>query len=211
MQHTPAILATALALLALIGCAGDGPDDGAADVAETPAAETSEAEAPAAGTPAAGRPAAGTPVAETSEAETPAADAGALLVDVATTDLGEVLVDGAGLTLYGFLPDEGGTPTCADDCARAWPPLLAPDGLVLDDMALAEGLDEAAFTTVERADGGVQVIAGGWPLYRFAGDAAPGDVKGQGAGGSWFAVDAAGELVQDDAESSQATGPGSDY
>ena len=30
--------------------------------------------------------------------------------------------------------------------------------------------------------------AGAWPLYRFAGDAAPGDTNGQGSGGVWFVV-----------------------
>jgi predicted lipoprotein with Yx(FWY)xxD motif len=35
----------------------------------------------------------------------------------------------------------------------------------------------------------MQLIAGHFPLYRFAGDVAPGDVNGQGAHGAWFVVD----------------------
>ena len=39
------------------------------------------------------------------------------------------------------------------------------------------------------------IAAGKWPLYRFAGDASPGDTNGQGSGGTWFAVAADGRLV----------------
>ena len=42
----------------------------------------------------------------------------------APTELGDVLVDADGLTLYGFTKDADGTPTCEGDCAEAWPPLL---------------------------------------------------------------------------------------
>ena len=37
---------------------------------------------------------------------------------------------------------------------------------------------------------------GKWPLYRFAGDAAPGDINGQGSGGVWFVVGADGKLIK---------------
>ena len=37
--------------------------------------------------------------------------------------LGKILVDGEGMTLYMFTPDEAGTPTCYDDCATNWPAL----------------------------------------------------------------------------------------
>jgi predicted lipoprotein with Yx(FWY)xxD motif len=47
------------------------------------------------------------------------------------------------------------------------------------------------------------VTYGGKPLYYFAGDAKPGDVKGQGVGSVWFAVAADGELVK-----AKATGSG---
>ena len=53
----------------------------------------------------------------------PAAEGGTIAL--ADNALGSILVDADGMTLYGFTPDEGGTPTCYDDCATAWPPLLA--------------------------------------------------------------------------------------
>ena len=123
------------------------------------------------------------------EGSSAAAD-GSAIVTPGSTDLGEVLIDEAGLTLYGFLNDrEAGSPSCNDACADAWPPVL------LDDDELPDGLDPEVFSVVTRDDGDFQLAAGIWPLYRFAGDAAPGDVNGQGSGDVWFAVDSEGKLV----------------
>lgn len=112
-------------------------------------------------------------------------------VATADTDLGPVLVDATGLTLYGFTEDVDGNPTCNDACADAWPPLL------VDGPDLPAGLDPAVYSVVSRDDGTNQLKAGAWPLYYFAGDAAPGDVNGQGSGDVWFAVTAEGGLVKE--------------
>ena len=45
----------------------------------------------------------------------------------------------------------------------------------------------------------LQLVAGKWPLYTYGGDAAPGDVTGQGSGGVWFAVGVDGKLISGDA------------
>jgi predicted lipoprotein with Yx(FWY)xxD motif len=101
-----------------------------------------------------------------------------------------VLVNAEGLTLYAFTPDSEGVPTCTGDCAGAWPP------------ALVEGepnygnLDPSVFSLVEHPDGGMQLKAGDWPLYTFAGDAAPGDTNGQGSNDVWFVVAPDGTLIQ---------------
>ena len=108
------------------------------------------------------------------------------------TPLGAILVDAEGLSLYGFTNDADGLPTCDDACADAWPPVL------VDSPAVPEGLDPEIFSVVERNDGTLQLRAGAWPLYRFAGDAAPGDTAGQGSGGVWFLADPAGGLITDD-------------
>jgi len=118
------------------------------------------------------------------------AEADESTVAVADTDLGAILVDGAGLTLYMFAPDSAGTPTCTGDCAGAWPP-----SIVEGDITAGDGIDAALLTTVEHPDGGTQLKIGTWPLYTYAGDAAPGDVTGQGVGGSWFVVGADGEPI----------------
>jgi predicted lipoprotein with Yx(FWY)xxD motif len=105
------------------------------------------------------------------------------------TGLGTVLVDAEGLTLYGLTDDTGGVSTCDGACAEAWPPLT------VDGPDLPAGLDSDLFSVVERSDGTFQLKAGEWPLYRFAGDAAPGDTNGQGSGGVWFAVAQDGSLI----------------
>jgi predicted lipoprotein with Yx(FWY)xxD motif len=112
-------------------------------------------------------------------------------VSVGETDLGPVVVDGDGLTLYGFTNDVDGVPSCYDDCADAWPPML------VDSAELPDGLDPEVFSVIERTDGTFQLVAGKWPLYRFAGDAAPGDVGGQNSGDVWFAAAPDGSLIKD--------------
>jgi predicted lipoprotein with Yx(FWY)xxD motif len=117
--------------------------------------------------------------------------AGEATVMVADSDLGQILVDGKGMTLYLFTPDEAGTPTCYDGCAQAWPPLLA-DG----EVSVGEGLDDSDFSTAARTDGGDQVKVGNWPLYYFANDKAPGDTNGQGLNGKWYVVSPTGEAIK---------------
>ena len=43
-----------------------------------------------------------------------------------------------------------------------------------------------ALTTISRADGSMQVVYAGSPLYYYVADTAPGDTKGQGIGDVWF-------------------------
>jgi predicted lipoprotein with Yx(FWY)xxD motif len=126
-------------------------------------------------------------VAEAPSDEAPAEGAA---VSTATTELGEVLVDDAGISLYAFTEDADGVPTCEGACADAWPPLT------VEGSELPDGLDAAVFSVVEAPDGSFQLAAGGHPLYRFAGDSGPGSIAGQGSGGVWFLVDPAGELVE---------------
>lgn len=113
-------------------------------------------------------------------------------VALASTDLGDVLVDTAGMTLYMFDPDAQGDSTCYDQCATAWPPLIV-DG----DATAGDGLDQALLGTTERTDGSVQVTYNNWPLYYWAQDAAPGDVTGQAVNDVWWVLDASGEPIRD--------------
>jgi len=116
-------------------------------------------------------------------------------LSIATTDLGDVLVDGAGMTLYMFVPDqqENGTPTCYDDCEKTWPPLVeAESGVFLP----GEGVDESLFGTVAREDGDQQVTYNDLPLHLFSGDKAEGDVNGQGISDVWWVIDAEGKAIR---------------
>jgi len=116
-------------------------------------------------------------------------------VSLGTTDLGDVLVDEGGMTLYMFVPDEqkGGRPTCYGDCEKTWPPLEASDSEV---FLPGEGVDESLLGTVNRRNGSQQVTYNDLPLYLFSGDEEAGDVNGQGLGDVWWVVNASGEPIQ---------------
>ncbi|WP_211277898.1 hypothetical protein [Couchioplanes caeruleus] len=101
-------------------------------------------------------------------------------------NLNPVLVNGAGLTLYRFDQDTAkpSKSTCNGDCAAKWPPVtVKPGGRIF-----LAGVHKSKVGVVKRDDGRLQVTVGGWPVYRFAKDTAPGDTKGQGVGGTWFGV-----------------------
>ena len=112
-------------------------------------------------------------------------------VAVEDSDLGQIVVDAEGKTLYVFLADEGSDSTCYDDCEAAWPPLTV-DG----DPAAGEGIDAALLGTTEREDGSTQVTLDGHPLYYFASDETADDTNGQGVGDVWFVVSPEGEAIQ---------------
>lgn len=118
---------------------------------------------------------------------------GTALIANSTAQLGTVVVDGVGWTLYRSNADSANPPTsnCADACTQAWPPLLAEPGSPL----IVEGVDQADIGTVTRGDGATQVTLGGWPLYRHAADPAPGSTDGNGVDGAWFAVTPSGEAA----------------
>ncbi|MEU1476653.1 SCO0930 family lipoprotein [Streptomyces sp. NPDC001668] len=111
------------------------------------------------------------------------ASAGKLEVS-ANPELGDVLTDSAGLSLYRFDEDTAEPPksNCNGDCATAWPPVPA------DDASAGAGIDKALLGEVTRADGSKQLTIGGWPAYRYAKDTKAGDLTGQGVGGKWYAL-----------------------
>ena len=117
-----------------------------------------------------------------------AATSGAAMVETAEIgDLGPVLVNADGFTLYLFESDTGSTSTCTGSCAGTWP-ALTTDGA----PAAGDGVDDGKLGTTARDDGSTQVTYDGHPLYTYAGDSAAGDANGQGIGDVWFAVTADG-------------------
>jgi predicted lipoprotein with Yx(FWY)xxD motif len=110
-------------------------------------------------------------------------------VAVASSSLGDILVDGDGRTLYAFTKDKGDQSACSGDCASNWPALTGT-------ATAGTGVQAALLSTSMQASGDSQVTYGGRPLYHFAGDANAGDTNGQGVGNVWFAVTADGQLVQ---------------
>lgn len=107
--------------------------------------------------------------------------------------LGSVMTDGQGFTLYRFDKDTSKPPAsnCAGGCATTWPPVIK------DTATMAgTGIDPGKLGEIVRADGTHQLTVSGWPAYRYAQDAAPGDTKGQGVGGTWNALAPDGTKAQ---------------
>ncbi|MFF3248697.1 SCO0930 family lipoprotein [Streptomyces sp. NPDC002870] len=107
-------------------------------------------------------------------------------------ELGEILVDGKGRTLYRFTKDTDWpmTTACTGDCLQKWKPAA------LIDKNDVRGIDPKLVIPFKRPDGTKQQTIDCWPLYWFTGDKKPGDVNGQGVGGTWFAVAPDGKLVK---------------
>ena len=106
---------------------------------------------------------------------------GPVTIEVADTEVGDVLTDGEGESLYVYLLDDEAAIACTEACRATWSPVLI-DGK----LSVAGGIDRAIFVRRELEDGTVQLAVGGQPLYRFAGDTEPGAVNGQGAEKLWY-------------------------
>ena len=126
---------------------------------------------------------------------TPApAGSGAASIGLAQSDLGEILVDGQGRTLYLFEADEGTASTCVGACASAWPPLTTAGS-----PNAGPGVSASQLGTTTRGDGTTEVTYNGHPLYTYAGDSSPGQTSGQGSdafGAEWYVLSPAGTPIE---------------
>lgn len=161
-RRLSAVVLTATLAMGMAAC---GDDD---DPATTSAGQTGGTTATTAAAPATTAPAAKPTVA------------------TASTSLGTVLTDGAGKTLYTWDRDTGPASTCTGNCAATWPPLVLASGVTTP----VAGPGVSLLTTAPRPDDAtkLQVNWDGKPLYYYAADTAPGDVKGDGVGGTWHVV-----------------------
>ncbi|MGO4613911.1 hypothetical protein AB4305_07020 [Nocardia sp. 2YAB30] len=117
----------------------------------------------------------------------PAGTANAVQLEVTSNpSVGQYVSDGPGRSLYRFDKDTAkpSVSNCAGQCAVTWPPLT----VARDQSVYASGVDPQLVGFIERADGTCQITIGGWPVYYFSKDQKPGDLLGQGVGGTWFAV-----------------------
>jgi predicted lipoprotein with Yx(FWY)xxD motif len=103
-----------------------------------------------------------------------------------TSDLGQILVDAKGKTLYFFMSENSGQVICTGDCTRTWSPLL----LVGAPTPTTQSQLPGKLDVIARPDGARQVTYNQWPLYTFLGDRKPGDRLGDGSSGQWFVVKA---------------------
>lgn len=112
-----------------------------------------------------------------------AQDAGVVQVSTNPT-LGTILVAPNGMTLYTFANDQPGVSNCVGQCLELWPAYTVDGTTTLVAGAGVTG----ELNVIVQPDGRLHVTFNGSPLYFYSGDAAPGDVTGQGVGNVWFAV-----------------------
>jgi predicted lipoprotein with Yx(FWY)xxD motif len=135
----------------------------------------------------------------TTGSEAPASESSAPPVKVSAkslSNLGPVLVDSEGKTLYVFAPDKGKEVTCVSSCASVWPPLKLEEG----QKATGSGQVKSSLLGSDPdPEGGEVVTYAGWPLYTYVADTEPGKATGQAVnlnGGYWYVMSAAGKVVK---------------
>jgi len=105
---------------------------------------------------------------------------------IVKTAAAHILVTNQGMTLYVLATDSKNKSTCTGGCAKFWPPLVVPKG-ILQTSATIAGI-AGTLGAAPRTEGTRQVTYDGEPLYTFSKDKKPGDMNGQGVGGVWWVV-----------------------
>jgi predicted lipoprotein with Yx(FWY)xxD motif len=175
------VLAAVAATLVVAGCGGSTSNSSDTAGARNAAPAGGNGGAYDYGTPAA------TPAAKSQTGATPT-------VKAVKGDLGTMLVDGQGRTLYLWEADKGVQSVCDGACAQAWPPLTTKGK-----PAASDGVKGSLLGTAKRSDGTLGVTYAGHPLYHYAGDAGAGQANGQGSdgfGAKWWVVSPAGAAIQ---------------
>ena len=101
-----------------------------------------------------------------------------------------LLVNRRGLTLYHLSVERKGHFICSNmACLSLWHPLVVKKGVTPSGAK--------SLSTVKRPDGRLQVAYKGGPLYTFAEDMKPGDMKGNGFKdvGTWHVVTVSGKAA----------------
>ena len=163
--------AAALALLALAGCGSSSYGGGSKNATSSSAASSSATAASGAD------------------------------LSAASSDLGRIVVDSTGRTVYVFDKDTpgSGASACTAACLTKWPPVKATsDEVTVHDVTGKVGV-------ITRDDGTKQLTLGGMPLYLYSGDSHAGDVTGQAVGNVWWVVSPAGTKIAGAAASSSSS------
>lgn len=123
-------------------------------------------------------------------------DSRATKIQLRRTEIGKVLVDGSGFTLYRFSKDPRNSDMCVKikECTNLWPPVMSSGRPVA-----GPGVRAALLSTIRLSGGGRQVTYAGHPLYRYSPATEKGEtayVGAPGFGGRWYALNAAGGSVK---------------
>lgn len=112
--------------------------------------------------------------------------------DIATadSDLGEIIVDGDGMTAYVFDKDvaNSGESACTGECVALWSAIMSAS-----DEPTVDGVTATVDTIA--VDGSQQITINGLPIYTFANDETPGETNGQGVKDVWWVLSPEGEKI----------------
>jgi predicted lipoprotein with Yx(FWY)xxD motif len=133
-------------------------------------------------------------------AEASSSSAEATINVVTDPNLGQILVDGNGMTLYMFTKDSPDQSTCSGKCFTSWPPLNTQGH-----PTLGAGVDASLIGNTKATDGTEMVTYNKMPLYHFFKDKNPGDTTGQGSNNVWYVVSPDGKAVGYNPPSGAAT------
>jgi predicted lipoprotein with Yx(FWY)xxD motif len=144
----------------------------------------------------------------TSAAASGGGGGGATVAVADNSDLGAILVDDKGNTLYMFEKDEADESYCNGACAKNWPPYVTKGAPTAGD-----GVDSSQLDTIKREEGSTQVAYHGHPLYSFVEDSKTGEAKGNDVdafGGEWYALTPSGDTPEEGDESGGGGSSGGD-
>jgi predicted lipoprotein with Yx(FWY)xxD motif len=117
-------------------------------------------------------------------------------VQLRNTNVGKILVNGRGFTVYAFTRDSRNKDTCQQlsGCTGVWPPLTSSSK-----ASAGPGVKSSLIGSITLKNGAKQVTYAGHPLYTYVGDSGPAQtryVNFSAFGGRWPALNAAGREVK---------------
>lgn len=115
---------------------------------------------------------------------------------------GPYLTDGSGRAVYLLEGEAEGQSTCYDECAQAWPPVVASQATA---AAGASNVQSSLIGTILRTDGTTQLTYGGKALYYYREDQGAGETKGQDVTdqwGEWYLVRPEGGALEGNGDAS---------
>ena len=95
-----------------------------------------------------------------------------------------VLTTTTGFAVYYYKPDTALKSTCTGQCAKDWPPVLAPQGM----MTISSSVTLPKKLSIHQTANGAQVFYDGHALYTYAQDTQMGRVTGRGEDMKWYLV-----------------------
>jgi predicted lipoprotein with Yx(FWY)xxD motif len=184
-----------LGAMVIAGC-GSSSSETTGESASGGSAESASSESEGSGAAYGGGAYGGGEESSNTASETSSEGGGATLVSTGKAgDLGQVIVDSEGMTLYDFHKDKGTTSSCYGKCEEFWPPMTTSG-----EPKSKGGAQASMLGTTERKDGTMQVTYNGHPLYTFVEDEKPGEANGndfKAFGGQWYVLMPNGEEPPD--------------